>query len=281
MVADRPIMAGFGVAYFWVPATDSRKAEKTGATMVADHPAIWAAAGDAIARCVGMWARVVSPSDMALPGEDRSYRGNDLFVDMVPQSSWAANARSLLTPTQWKRLSLMVRTRVDGCESCGARATPKAPLEAHERWEFKINGEQCLRRMVALCKKCHRSTHYGLAETQGLGWTAKQHLMRVTGLSEENANIHIRNAFILWQERSQKTWKLDIQIIQRAGFAVARAGNALSPCVGRCEAVDGACIACFRSLDEIMTWSSLPDQKKRELMALDLPLRAMTGDFGE
>jgi hypothetical protein len=41
-------------------------------------------------------------------------------------------------------------------------------LEVHERWDCDdATGVQALRRLLALCRGCHASTHYGLAEVQG------------------------------------------------------------------------------------------------------------------
>ena len=38
----------------------------------------------------------------------------------------------------------------------------------HERWDYDdATGVQALRRLLALCRGCHASTHYGLAEVQG------------------------------------------------------------------------------------------------------------------
>jgi hypothetical protein len=38
----------------------------------------------------------------------------------------------------------------------------------HERWDYHdATGAQALRRLLALGRGCHASTHYGLAEVQG------------------------------------------------------------------------------------------------------------------
>jgi hypothetical protein len=80
--------------------------------------------------------------------------------------------------------------RIDYCISCAARScaaraigakpvgrakTGRAAarsggrgLEVHEHWDYDdATGVQALRRLLALCRGCHASTHYGLAEVQG------------------------------------------------------------------------------------------------------------------
>ena len=38
----------------------------------------------------------------------------------------------------------------------------------HEHWDYDdATGVQALRRLLALCRGCHASTHYGLTEVQG------------------------------------------------------------------------------------------------------------------
>jgi hypothetical protein len=38
----------------------------------------------------------------------------------------------------------------------------------HEHWDYDdATGVQALRQLLALCRGCHASTHYGLAEVQG------------------------------------------------------------------------------------------------------------------
>ena len=40
-----------------------------------------------------------------------------------------------------------------------------------------------------------------------------------------------------------------------------------SPCVGICQiSPQGYCVGCFRRLDEIAGWGSLPDGRKRQIL---------------
>ena len=58
----------------------------------------------------------------------------------------------------------------------------------------------------------------GFADISGRGETARQHLMDVTGMTEEQAEEHIELAFSLWSERSKHDWKLDLSIITDSGI---------------------------------------------------------------
>ena len=105
-----------------------------------------------------------------LPGEDRGF-GQGLFVDLVPYSCWFTNVRSCVTDTDWERLRRpVVRRAGHRCEACGAAEdrTAGGGLDVHERWDYDdATGVQALRRLLALCRACHESTHYGLAEVRG------------------------------------------------------------------------------------------------------------------
>ncbi|EQD31721.1 hypothetical protein B2A_13732, partial [mine drainage metagenome] len=68
-----------------------------------------------------------------LPGEERGFGGNTLFVDLVPQTAWFTNVRSAVSRGDWDRLRKHVYVRAGNkCEVCGASGR----LEAHERWEY-------------------------------------------------------------------------------------------------------------------------------------------------
>ena len=111
------------------------------------------------------------------------------------------------------------------CEACKRAANPQAGvrMEAHERWLFDdARGVQVLRRLICLCGACHGTTHFGLAQIQGRSSEALEQLMMVRGMSLERAAVHIGEAFALWEERSARTWDLDLSILTGAGVELAR-----------------------------------------------------------
>lgn len=160
------------------------------------------------------------PPIMNIPGEDRNFEGNRLFVDLVPKTCWFTNVRTCVEPSDWDRLRKYVYERANNrCECCNE----KAVLEAHERWHFNNETKvQKLMRIIALCKSCHEVTHIGLAKKNGRAEEATKHLMKVTGMNDVEANKHINDAFALWHERNKFVWELDLSIITESGIQLSK-----------------------------------------------------------
>ncbi len=152
-----------------------------------------------------------------LPGEDRTF-GSGLFVDLIPRSCWFTNVRTCVDARDWDRLRRMVYARAGHCcEACGVDKDQTRQLEAHERWEYRADSVQALRRLVCLCADCHIATHFGFAARRGRGAAAAQHLQRVNGWSPGQTKTHIGEAFAVWKERSERNWTLDLGILTTAG----------------------------------------------------------------
>ncbi|HEY6797362.1 MAG TPA: DUF5710 domain-containing protein [Kineosporiaceae bacterium] len=169
------------------------------------------------------------PLPELLPGEDRTL-GCGLFVDLVPESCWFTNARSCISTRDWQRIQQMVLGRAGArCEVCGATRDREQQrwLEVHERWTYDDdNLLQTLRRLICLCTQCHQATHFGLANVRGRADQARAHLLTVTGMTDLQARRHIDDAFTLWQQRSRRTWSLDLSILTNANIALAAAPTA-------------------------------------------------------
>ena len=155
------------------------------------------------------------------PHEDRQFGGNDLFVDLIPETSWFNNVRSKIPKIVWDSIRHHVYARAQNtCEVCG-RKPSKRPgdwIECHERWEYSPGpnsqtGIQTLKRFIALCTACHEATHMGLANVRGRGEIAKAHFKKVTGMSEEQVRKHINQAFQIWEERSEMEWILEMPLL--------------------------------------------------------------------
>lgn len=165
-----------------------------------------------------------------LPGEDRSY-GQGLFVDLIPSSCWFTNVRSCVDPIDWERLRRMVIKRCgEICEICGARPERAKGqyLDVHERWSYDDeHHHQQLRRLIGLCRDCHRVTHYGYsAQILSIGDVVFAHLLRVTKMTPREAQAHIDKAFALWYRRSRATWSLDLSMLTDTGITVYEPPNA-------------------------------------------------------
>ncbi|MEO7196467.1 MAG: hypothetical protein ABIZ05_16910 [Pseudonocardiaceae bacterium] len=80
---------------------------------------------------------------------------------------------------------------------------------------------QALRRLICLCDQCHTVTHFGLAGIRGKAQEALTHLRAVTGISDQQARLHVDDAFALWKARSARTWTLDLSMLTTAGVTLA------------------------------------------------------------
>jgi hypothetical protein len=206
--------------YLFVPYSEKDVAKRLGAKWDPAEKKWYAPEGEKA--LVERWP--IPPPITALIGEDRSFGGNQLFVDLVPRSCWFTNVRYCVEPRDWDRLRKFVYERAGNkCECCGAANSDGAPLAAHERWHFDLTHKtQKLMRIIALCEACHETTHMGLANVRGRGDEATLHLMKVTGITPLAADKHIEQAFKLWEERNETDWTLDLSVITHSGMALAR-----------------------------------------------------------
>lgn len=170
------------------------------------------------------WAARPDVPDV-LPGEDRRF-GGGLFVDLVPRSCWFTNVRSCVSERDWERLRRPIVRRADHrCEICGAGEDPavRRGLDVHERWLYdEAAGVQVLRRLIAVCERCHLVTHFGRANLTGRTAEAFAHLRAVTGMDEGSAAEHVDAAQRLWLARSARVWELDLSMLVGAGIEVRR-----------------------------------------------------------
>lgn len=209
--------------YLSVPYAEKEEAKKYGARWDPNKK-LWYSP-DGRKELVDKWSLKQEEAIVELIGEDRNFGGNILFVDLIPQSCWFTNVRKCVDFLDWDRLRKFVYERSNyQCECCQT----KAPLDAHERWHFDEDKKvQKLMRIIALCKPCHEVTHIGLAQIKGRGEIATQHLMQVTGMSQLNVQIHIKEAFDLWMKRNKFQWELNLSIITNSGIKLAQEFNAM------------------------------------------------------
>lgn len=138
-----------------------------------------------------------------------------LNFELVPDSCWYSNLRSILSPAQWDVVRKEAYARAGGrCSVCGAKV---ARLEAHERWEYdEKNKIQRLADVVALCRSCHEVVHIGRTQLLGNEARAIEHFMKVNGcgyadyikaLGEANAAHRRRNEI--------DEWRLDLSYLKK------------------------------------------------------------------
>ena len=156
---------------------------------------------------------------MIIPGEDRNWGGSVLYIDLIPQTCWFTNVRSVLPQAQWRDLAGKIRARAGfACEICGF---DKQTLDVHERWVYEEKEGrriQRLIRLIALCRWCHGATHMGYAEVKGNDEMMRRHMARVNRWTPTRVMEHGDAAFQRWEERSAHLWELDLSMIEGLGY---------------------------------------------------------------
>lgn len=138
-----------------------------------------------------------------------------LDFELVPDSCWYSNLRSILSPAQWDVVRKDAYARANGkCMICGA---PTTRLEAHEKWQYdEENSIQKLDTVIAVCKSCHEVIHIGRTTLLGGEERACAHFMKVNGCTY----AEYRKALGLANEAHRRRnavpeWKLDLNWLKR------------------------------------------------------------------
>ena len=79
--------------------------------------------------------------------------------NLVPQSIWGVNLRSILSKKEWQEIKHNVYEQTDYiCAICGGKGS-NWPIECNEVWEYTVAGNQNIAKLVnliGLCPNCHR-----------------------------------------------------------------------------------------------------------------------------
>ena len=136
-----------------------------------------------------------------------------LTVELIPETSFFKNVRSHVTQREWDKIRESVfKAAGHRCEICNGQGK-KHPVECHEIWEYN-NNIQKLIGLIALCPSCHLVKHFGLAQVLGKSKTAYKHLKKVNKWDDQTTDLHIQNAFSLWEERNLVKWELDLTYLE-------------------------------------------------------------------
>ena len=105
-----------------------------------------------------------------------------LGFELVPDSCWYSNLRSILKPAMWDVVRKTAYAEANGrCMICGR---PSKRLEAHERWSYdEKNAVQKLEEVVAICHDCHSVIHIGRTQLSGDEERAIKHFMKVSTIA--------------------------------------------------------------------------------------------------
>lgn len=133
-----------------------------------------------------------------------------LNFELVPDSCWYSNLRTLLPPEVWDALRKKAYARAGGkCMICGA---PTFRLEAHEQWTYdEGNAVQSLHDIIAVCRPCHEVIHIGRTQLCGREREASEHFMAVNGCTYAEYRKALGEANEAHRRRNNiPEWKLDI-----------------------------------------------------------------------
>ena len=133
-----------------------------------------------------------------------------LNFQLVPESCWYSNLRSVLTPAQWDIVRRDAYAKAKGrCTICGAYTRR---LEAHEVWSYHdAIALQKLETVMALCRSCHEVVHIGRTQLVGRGMDAMEHFMKVNQCSQMDFHEALGKANELYKQRNKiENWTTDI-----------------------------------------------------------------------
>ncbi len=138
-----------------------------------------------------------------------------LNFELVPDSCWYSNLRSILSPAQWDVVRKEAYARANGrCMICGAKTSR---LEAHERWEYDEEKRiQKLSDVVAVCRACHEVIHIGRTQLMGGEERAAEHFMKVNGCTYAEYRKALGEANTAHTRRNQvPEWSLDLSYLKK------------------------------------------------------------------
>lgn len=138
-----------------------------------------------------------------------------LNFELVPDSCWYSNLRSILSPAQWDVVRREAYARAGGrCMLC---ASPARRLEAHEQWSYdESNHVQKLENVIAVCKSCHEVIHIGRTQLMGGEERAAEHFMKVNCCSYAEYRKALGEANETHRRRNRiPEWKLDLSYLKK------------------------------------------------------------------
>ena len=136
-----------------------------------------------------------------------------LRIQLVPDSCWCSNLRSILTRQEWDIVRKEAYSRAGHrCSVCDREVSR---LEAHEEWEYDdITHTQRLRDIVALCRSCHSCVHIGRTSLVGDIDKAEKWYQHVNHCTYQEYKRDLALATEEHLRRNQvDEWRLDISYL--------------------------------------------------------------------
>ena len=145
-----------------------------------------------------------------LLGEDRTYGGDQLFVDLLPKDSSITLKRTLEDSEYSKLRNIVVKRVAYKCEICNTECLSKDNkyLQLCERFSYSMEKQvQKLERIVAMCKECFQTVRL---LDKGI---ALSRLIEINQTDKEDAKQHIFDAYEIWKVRSNIKWTVDLSVV--------------------------------------------------------------------
>lgn len=141
-----------------------------------------------------------------------------LMPDMLPSTTWQDNVRTRVSEELWNRMRKHSYAAAGHrCVICGDRGQPY--LECHELWAFDDEKKiQRLRKLMALCPKCHKAHHLGFARTSGMLPDVLSHITHINSWTLVELEQALDETHRKWKERSAYQWTVDINWIFQSGY---------------------------------------------------------------
>jgi len=142
-----------------------------------------------------------------------------LSIELVPQTAWYTNVRSHVSQKTWDVIRSKCYAQANYvCELCGdvgQNQGVRHSVECHEIWAYdNTKHTQTLTGLIALCPRCHKTKHVGLAQLKGEEEIVIKQLMKLNNMARHEAITYIKQSFEIWRNRSQFEWLLDIEYLQ-------------------------------------------------------------------
>ncbi len=138
-----------------------------------------------------------------------------LNFELVPDSCWYSNLRTILSKAQWDFIKAEAKERSGGkCMICGKKT---ARLEAHEKWSYdEKTCTQKLEDVISICHDCHSVIHIGRTQLKGDEERAEKHFIAVNNCSYAEYRKALGKANEDHKRRNQiSEWKLDLTYLKR------------------------------------------------------------------
>lgn len=131
-----------------------------------------------------------------------------LTFNILPKGAWNNDFSKTLSKKHWNNLREFALKRANGrSEICGYKTDD---LDVHEDWEFDvIQKTQTLKKIIAICSRCHGVKHFKNSVRLGFGEEAQRHFMMVNNCSEMQFAKHLNKSLIEYEERNKIfRWKI-------------------------------------------------------------------------